>query len=141
MQKLKLALRFWLILALTSICGTTSAGEISAFGPKQYVRTTGAPNIYNDTFTARPGEARLIIKNGLPGEKTKKDKRIRSGVVSLNGIVLFTHDDFKHQTYILDTTITLKESNELRIELESIPTHYLSIEIIQEIPDPIYDIQ
>ena len=141
MQKLKLTLRFCLILALTSICGTTSAGEISVFGPKQYVRTTGAPNIYNDTFTAQPGEARLIIKNGLPGEKTKKDKRIRSGVVSLNGIVLFTHDDFKHQAYILETTITLKESNELRIELESIPTHYLSIEIIQEIPDPIYDIQ
>lgn len=140
MQKFKLALQLCLILSLTAICGSANASEITAFGPKQYVRTTGAPNIYNDTFTAQPGEAQLVIRNGLPGEKLKKDKRIRSGVVSLNGTVLFTHDDFKHQTHILETIITLQESNDLRIELESIPTHYLSIEIIQEMPDPVYDI-
>ena len=117
-----------------------NSSEITAFGPKKYVRTTGAPNIYQDTFAAEPGEAWLIIRNGLEGQKSNEDNRVTSGVVSLNGDVLFTHNDFKHQTYILETPVSLIAGNALRVELESKPGSYLSIEIIQTIADPIKDL-
>lgn len=117
-----------------------SASEITAFGPKQYVRTTGAPNIYSDTFSAEPGEAWLVIRNGLEGEKSNSDNRVTSGAISLNGEVLFTHEDLKHHTYILEMPIILEGINTLRVELESKPGSYLSLEIIQTLPDPVHDL-
>jgi hypothetical protein len=76
-----------------------------------------------------------VIRNG--SEDQDKKTMVTSGVISLNGTVLFTHDDFKHKTYILETPITLLEENTLRVELESKPSTYLSLEIIQNIPDPV----
>ncbi len=129
-------LLFFTMLAVvpTLLC----AAEITAFGPQQYVRTTGAPNIYNELFEAFPGEAILVIHNGEPGEKSNNDNRVTSGTITLNGEVLFSHADFKHQTYTLEVPINLLESNTLRIELESKPGTYISLEIIQDVP--IYDI-
>jgi RHS repeat-associated protein len=122
------------------VVSTAAGGEISAFGPKKYIRTTGAPNLYQDAFSAEPGEAWLIIRNGREGQKANTDDRVTSGVVSLNGTVLFSHDDFKHQTYILETPVTLAAENEIRVELESKPGTYLSLEIIQTIVDPLNDL-
>lgn len=129
-----------LLTVLAFVPTLLSAAEISAFGPQQYVRTTGAPNIYTESFEAYPGEALLVIYNGEPGQKSKDDNRVTSGKITLNGEVLFTHDDFKHQTYTLEIPISLLENNSLRIELESKPGTYISLEIIQTIPDPIYDL-
>ncbi|MEN8199170.1 MAG: carboxypeptidase regulatory-like domain-containing protein, partial [Thermodesulfobacteriota bacterium] len=80
----------------------------------------------------------MVIYNGESGEKSNDDNRVTSGEISLNGEVLFTHDDFKHQTYTLEVPIVVLESNTLRIELESKPGTYISLEIIQDIP--IYDL-
>jgi hypothetical protein len=130
-----------LFIALLALAhSSVFAGEVTAFGPRQYVRTTGAPNIYLESFTAEPGEALLVIRNGEPGQKSNNDNRVTSGVISLNGEVLFSHDDFKHQTYTLETPITLLESNSLRIELESKPGTYIYLEIIQTVPDPVFDL-
>ncbi|NOR26717.1 MAG: hypothetical protein GQ542_20470, partial [Desulforhopalus sp.] len=130
----------FLVVFFLVLLGQANGAEITALGPKQYVRTTGAPNIYTDDFTAEPGEARLVIYNGLKGEKSNRDMRVTSGVVSLNGVVLFTHDDFKHQTYILEIPIILSEDNAIRVELESKPGSFLYVEIIQTVPDPVYDL-
>ncbi|MDW7773305.1 MAG: putative Ig domain-containing protein [Desulfobulbaceae bacterium] len=131
---------FSLIFLLALLNSHVFAAEITAFGPRQYVRTTGNPNIYLESFTAEPGEALLVIRNGEPGQKSNYDNRVTSGVISLNGDVLFGHEDFKHQTYILETPITLQESNSLRIELESKPGTYIYLEIIQTVPDPVFDL-
>lgn len=114
-----------------------NAAQITAFDDKQFVRTTGAPNIYTETFTAEPGEAVLTVRNGEPGASNSSSYRITSGTISLNGEVLFSHDDFKHQTYILEIPVTLQENNTLYIELESKPGDYISLEVIQTIPDPV----
>ena len=140
MKKLNLTILLVFFFQLFFSSHLINAAEITAFGPTQYVRTTGAPNIYTETFTAEPGEAMLVIRNGEPGQKSNNDNRVTSGVISLNGVILFTHDDFKHQTYTLEVSITLLENNSLRIELESKPETYLSLEIIQTIPDPVYDL-
>lgn len=140
MRIFKSIVQLSLIALLALVYSSVFAGEITAFGPRQYVRTTGAPNIYLESFTAEPGEALLVIRNGDPGQKSNDDNRVTSGVISLNGVVLFSHDDFKHQTYILEAPITLEENNSLRIELESKPGTYISLEIIQIVPDPVFDL-
>ena len=61
MKKTILVLSCMLLCILVS---TSFAGEITVFGPNQYLRTTGAPNVYTDTFSAVAGEGRLIVKNG-----------------------------------------------------------------------------
>jgi len=39
-----------LLLLLTFLIGTSHAVEINIFGPKQYVRTKGKPDVYTDNF-------------------------------------------------------------------------------------------
>ena len=129
-----------MLVNCVAVLSTAAGSEISAFGPRKYVRTTGAPDVYQDDFSAAPGEAWLIIRNGREGRKANADDRVTSGVISLNGAVLFTHADFKHQTYILEAPVSLGDDNELRVELESKPGSYISIEIIQTIADPIKDL-
>ena len=53
-----------LYILLWLFVSTSFAAEITVFGPNQYLRTTGAPNTYTDTFSAIAGEGSLIVKNG-----------------------------------------------------------------------------
>ncbi|MBW2610545.1 MAG: hypothetical protein JRC68_09405, partial [Deltaproteobacteria bacterium] len=57
-----------ILMALAFLFGifvsASFAVDVNMFGPKQYVRTKGAPNVYTDTFSALPKEGRLGIKNG-----------------------------------------------------------------------------
>ncbi|MBW1788736.1 MAG: hypothetical protein JRK53_19290, partial [Deltaproteobacteria bacterium] len=49
-----LATSFLTILLVMGLFSSLSwAGEVTIFGEKQYVRTTGKPNQYSDTFSAR----------------------------------------------------------------------------------------
>ena len=140
MSNVKMVFQCSVIFLMILVGSMVSAAEVTVFSDQQFVRTTGAPNVYTKTFVAEPGEAILTIRNGEPGESSNSNYRITSGVVTLNGKVLFSHDDFKHKTYILEIPITLLESNTLRVELESKPGDFISLEIIQMIQDPVYDL-
>ncbi|MFW2367061.1 MAG: putative Ig domain-containing protein [Desulforhopalus sp.] len=128
------------ILFFSVLTPLSEASEVTVFNDLQFTRTTGAPNLYSKDFTATPGEAILTIRNGEPGATSNSDSRITSGVITLNGEILFDHDDFKHQTYILEIPVTLLGSNSLLIELESKPDSYISVEIVQTTQDPVYDV-
>jgi hypothetical protein len=47
-----------------AIISSAFASEVTLFGPKTYVRTTGPPNLYTDIFSAFSKEGTLIIENG-----------------------------------------------------------------------------
>jgi len=47
------------------------------FGPKKYIRTTGKPNVYRDSFLANPGKGWLIILNG----EENGERRISSAII------------------------------------------------------------
>jgi hypothetical protein len=123
------------ILPLSIFAGISFAMQITIFGPNQYVRTKGKPDIYKDTFPANPGEARLIVKNGVKNEKNRINHAVSSAEILLNGEKIFGTDDFNNNInniYTLETSINLNKHNSISIELASKPNSYLSIEITQK---------
>jgi hypothetical protein len=125
-----------LFLLLSVLHGTSSATEVTMFGPKQYLRTTGAPDVYTDSFSAIEGEAQLIVKNGDWDGSNRITDAISSASVVVNGQQIFGPDDFNQQVYLLETSINVAEDNSISVELASNPGSYLTIEVIQDVPPP-----
>jgi hypothetical protein len=101
------------------------ASVATVFGPKKYIRTTGKPNVYIDTFSATPGAAKLSILNG---DETGTN-RVSSAIISVNGIQMFGTNDFNQNVYNLEKSINLSQLNTIKVELRSKPKSYLRIEI------------
>ncbi|MBW2078208.1 MAG: FG-GAP repeat protein [Deltaproteobacteria bacterium] len=128
---------FFALLFLVSALGSQGyAAELTVFGPKTYVRTTGAPNIYTDPFSAIPGQGNLIVKNGQIDGYNRVTYAIDSAKILLNGEQIFGPSDFNEHVYSLEAPITLAGDNALRVELRSDPNSYLTIEVTQEVPSP-----
>ena len=125
-----------LCLIIGLFVSTTFAVEVIVFGPNQYLRTTGAPNVFTDTFSAIPKEGKLIINNG----DEDGNYRISSAKVFLNGKQLFGTKDFNQQVYNLEASVNLFENNSISVELRSKPGSYLTIEVIQEVYPPYVDL-
>jgi hypothetical protein len=108
----------------------------TVFGPKQYVRTNGAPNTYTDTFQSRGGSGSLIIRNGKAavagsGEGKADNYTITSAKVYLNGALICSPNDFKSAAYYMEKPIQLKNgTNVLHAELSSSPGSYMTAEVI-----------
>ncbi|MEW6079978.1 MAG: PASTA domain-containing protein, partial [Thermodesulfobacteriota bacterium] len=100
----------------------------TAFGPQIYKRTTGATNVYNDTFSAPNIVGRLVIHNGTEADQN----RVTSGVITFNGVKICTTDDFKQGKYLMEYPVDLEASNDLRVELSSKPGTFLEIEVLHE---------
>jgi RHS repeat-associated protein len=102
---------------------------VTAFGPKKFTRTKGAPNNYVETFTlpteCSAGNYKIIIKNG----EQNGDYRISSSEIKLNGISLFTESEFNQNVYNLEKSVTAAAENTLEIRLASVPNSYLTIEV------------
>jgi len=119
-------------LLLATVCvfsGNLFAAEATAFGPQIYKRTTGAPNVFTDTFSAPVITGRLIIRNGAEDDA----HRVTSATVTVNGIDVFTPDDFKQDLYLMESPVDLAEINTIRVELASMPDTFLTIEVLHEV--------
>jgi len=101
------------------------AAVSTAFGPKKYIRTTKAPNIYRDSFTASEGRCYLIITNG----EEDGSYRVSSAIITLNGEEIIGVNDFNQNVYRLRVAVDLSSLNNLIVELRSKPETYLQIEI------------
>ena len=121
-----------LFLLLGLFLGTASAGEATLFGPKQYLRTTGSPNVYSDTFSAIPGQGVLIVRNG----DADGGHRVTSAEVLVNGEQIFGPSDFKKHVYHMEAAVNLAENNSITVEVRSKPGSYLTIELIEDIDPP-----
>ena len=123
---------FVFLFLLLSIFSTALGSEVSVFGPEQFMRTAGTPDIFFNTFSASSAEGKIIVRNGSRTGEDRIIDSISSAVVTLNGAQIFGPGDFKQQVYILEASVNLSGNNTLSVELASSPDSYLTIEILQE---------
>ena len=115
------------------LIGTSFGDEVTLFGPNQYVRVGGDPDVYTNSFTGIPGTGKLIVKNGNQiGDKRIEDA-ISGAVVKVNGEVIFGPSDFNQNIYYLEADIDLLESNTLYVELMSKPGSYITLEVTEDV--------
>ncbi|HUQ87853.1 MAG TPA: PKD domain-containing protein [Vicinamibacterales bacterium] len=104
----------------------TAAAAVAAFGPKDYVRSTGKPEVVTDTFAAQPGNALLHITNG---GSLGQYARVSSAVITLNGTIIVAPSELGQQITTIDKIVPLNRANTLSVELRSQPNSGLSIGI------------
>lgn len=132
--------KFFFVLSLIAVSFFSSnlfAEDLTVFGPQTYTRTTGASNLYIGTFDAIDIEGRLVIRNGAEDGQ----HRVTSGTITVNGVKVFTTEDFKQGDYLMECPVDLTESNLLTVELNSKPDTYLSVEILHENGYPVASLQ
>ena len=125
-----------LVILLSFLVGTSYAVEVTRFGPTQYVRTEGAPDIYNDSFSTSLGEGRLIVQNGEQSGARRVTDGVSSAYVRLNGVEIFGPNDFNQNVYQLEAQVNLVENNSISIELQSSPDSYITVSVTQEAVSP-----
>ena len=124
----------WLIRVLCSLAvlavfpGVSAAGELTVFGPKQYLRTTADTNVYEDQFSAQVGPGQIEITIGNPDGTN----RVSSARVFLNGLKLLGPEDFPNKDFSYQFPVNLTENNFLRVEIQGTPGDFLTIWVTQE---------
>ncbi|MBN1842539.1 MAG: hypothetical protein JW883_09710, partial [Deltaproteobacteria bacterium] len=121
------------VLVLSLIIGISSAlaVEVTLFGPKQYVRTSGSPDVFADTFVGVPGQGTLIVKNGNYDGGHRVEDGVSSATMSVNGLEIFGPNDFNQNVYYLETTVDLIEDNTVDITLASALGSYITVEVTE----------
>lgn len=89
MQRIALFV-FSLLLGLICINSPALSTEVTIFGPEQYLRTTGSPDLYTDTFSGVTGGGRIVIKNGNNESGKKVEGGVSSATVNVNGVEIFS---------------------------------------------------
>lgn len=106
---------FTLLLLLGS---PLAAAADTPFGPTEYVRTGGAPDIFRDEFQACRIDRtfRLIVENGAGGRPP-----ISSGSIRLNDAEVIRERDFNQQVARIERSVRLGPVNRLVVRLASKP--------------------
>ncbi len=96
---------------------SSAAAPINLFGPKEYARTTGAPNEFSERFdNCEPqSQYQLVVDNGKPDGT----QRLSSASVLLNGIEVLRPNELNQQIGHLERPITISPSNTLSVRLAS----------------------
>jgi len=117
-------------VALSCVLGlhNATAGTLS-FGPQQYQRSEGGTNLFDDPFDSVPGPATLVVMNGESNGDKRVDNVVSSARVVLNGVEIFSPNDFNQNVYSLESPITLTATNNLHVELNGSPDSFLTIQV------------
>jgi len=117
-------------LALVASMAThAQAPDQTLFGPQRYVRTVGAPNVYNGTFTVSSSVGAPFQLRIVNGAANGAD-RITSGTVRVNGVQVVGPADFGQNVALIERTLTLGPSNTVEVQLASKPGGYLTLTVL-----------
>lgn len=108
-------------------------GGFQVFGPQDYIRTGGPPNLFTVPFAIQhpPGIYTLQIYNGGAGSDYEQIyDPIASAVISVNGTQVAGPSDFNRNVTLIEKAVTLQAQNTLVVELGSGPGSGLTIQIV-----------
>jgi YD repeat-containing protein len=117
-----------LLLSLADIGQAQSVPDQVLLGPKQYVRTSGDPNQYTDTFTV-PASIGAPFQLHIVNGQANGANRISSAWITVNGVQVAGPNDFGQNVAAIDRTITARPSNTLTVKVASAPGAYLTITV------------
>ena len=103
-----------------------SAPDHLIFGPKHYLRTTGAPDQSTDTFTVPTSVGAPFLLYIVNGD-ANGGHRVSSATITVNGVPVFGPDDFNQHAAGVDRPVTLQPTNTLTVRVVSTPGSYLTI--------------
>ena len=106
-----------------------STPDQQIFGPKQYLRTSGAPNEYTDTITVPTSVGAPFLLHIVNGQSNGQN-RISSAWITVNNVQVAGPADFGQNVAIVDRTITLNPgTNQLKVKVASTPGAYHTIRV------------
>ena len=84
------------------------------FGPTQYNRTAGAPNVYSGSFSV-PASAGAPFQLRIVNGAANGQNRITSGWVKVNGVQVVGAADFGPNVALIERNLTLSPGNTLEV--------------------------
>jgi len=99
------------------------------FGPIEYHRTVGPPNIYDTTFIAYDTTVicTLLVVNG----DEFGDHRLSAASIEFNGEEVISESDFNTHVDTLSRVVSLRSENSIHLRLRSGPGDYLTLSILR----------
>jgi hypothetical protein len=103
---------------------------VLVFGPKKFERSTNKPEVFNISFSLEEFEYLqdnfiFYIENG----DKDGNLRINSGKLLVNGVEIFSPNDFKNRKGILTDSINEDEEISIELELRGKPGDFLTFSI------------
>ncbi len=109
-----------------ALLGSLDAGAEATFGPKQYVRASGAPQTFSDSFArCGGGTCQLVVVNG----NADGSARVSSATVWLNGVRLVAPRDLNQRVDRIVIPVALEDTDEIRVDLNSAPGSFLTVSV------------
>jgi len=115
---------------------TASGIEATVFGPEMYLRTTGLPDVYIDSFSIRGDYdatitmGKLIVYNG---EKERSDPtRARDATIILNGCEVLDSTDISEAVDVIVLPVKLEQDNDIIVVIRGKPGSYLTVQVDYE---------
>src|SRR6266853_2165735 len=119
------------ILCLLTACATpVHAGTFTVFGPKNYVRGTGAPVTVTDTFTVLNPSTQYTLKAFNGGLENTQTELVSSSIVTINGVQVLGPSNFNQHVSEVDVPVILQASNTISVQVRGRPGGTLAIEIV-----------
>lgn len=135
--RVRFGLLFSLLFAFSLFSAPPSqAGTWDAFGPKTYVRSTGAPVTVTDTFAVLNPATQFTLRVTNGGLVDGQYELVSSSVITLNGVQVVGPSNFNQHVTVLSVPITLQATNEIDVQVRGKPGGAIAVEVIGVDNDP-----
>lgn len=123
--------RAFVLAATLAGLAALPAAAAPVFGPNVYTRTSGAPDVFTDTFDAAAGAHALWVVNG-----DDDGNRVTAGNIVVNGQTVVTDSDFNANVPHFTRPVLLQPHNTVTVTLASEPGSFITVVILPRVERP-----
>ena len=106
------------------------AGEFTAFGPKSFMRETGAPVSVTDNFLALNPNTDFILRVYNGGLQDTAAELVSSSIISLNGKQVLGPKEFSQSVKFIEKPVSLQLNNKLEIQVRGKPGGLITVKVL-----------